>query len=102
MRDEAIILDEMRRAVEGEKVAGEPTGWVADSHADQMSCVVPFLALETNVATAQLRLRMRRSRPDRDCSASLVVSYQGHDYRSWRMDWRPTQPHTNRIGPQGL
>ena len=102
MRDEAFILDEMRRAVDGEKVAGEPTGWAGDTHADQMSCVAPFLALETEAATAQLVFRMRRLRPDRDCSATLVVTHQGRDFRAWRMDWRPNTSHLNRVGPADL
>ena len=102
MRNETAILEEMRLAVEGEKVAGEFTGWAGDSHADQMSMVLPFLVCPTLTATAQLRLRMRRSRPDRDCSATLLVTREGHDFCAWRMDWRPQTPHVNRVGPAQL
>ncbi|MCJ2034536.1 hypothetical protein [Methylobacterium sp. J-068] len=102
MRDEAAILEEMRLAVDGQKVGGEPTGWAGDAHADQMSMVLPFLSTLTQIATVRLVFRMRRSRPDRDCSATLVVTYKGADFCAWRMDWRPNAPHTNPTGPPEL
>lgn len=105
--EEAQILEEMRIAVTAEKNAGEPAGWV-NGNGDGLNLVLPVeivqLTEDQPVTLASLRICWRavRHNADRDVSASLIVTLQGRDYIAWRMDWRPINPHVNRVGPAAL
>lgn len=100
--DEAEILKEMRLAVEAEKLSGEPVGWRENSGPDQLRLTLPLDAGGPTRATARLEFRATRRNPDRDVSATLVVTLVGRDFRAWRMDWRPVHPHTNRVGSRDV
>ena len=96
--DEAEILEEMRLAVETDKLSGEPVGWTENSGPDQLRMSLPLDVQAETKATVRLELRATRRSPDRDVSATLVVTCAGRDFRAWRMDWRPLHTHTNRLG----
>lgn len=105
--EEAQILDEMRLAVGAEKNAGEPAGWV-NGNGDGLNLVLPVeivqLTKDQPATLASLRICWRavRQNVDRDVSATLILTLQGKDYVAWRMDWRPINPHMNKIGPSAL
>jgi hypothetical protein len=97
--DETEVLEEMRQAVGADKLAGDPTGWASGSGRDSLILILPLDVQSPTMATTRLVLRAVSRTPDRDISASLIVTLSGRDFRAWRMDWRPIHPHVNKYGP---
>ena len=98
--EEDAILAEMRAAVESQKIGREPAGWVTDGR--QLRMIIPLDIPALTIGTANLALRAVRAAPDRDISATLVVTYKGRDFHAWRYDWLPPHPHVNLRGPPHL
>lgn len=92
----------MRRSLRANKQLAAAAKWTV---ADERGATRLTVALECNdpdLTGIELCLRTNANTPDRDVSATLVVSLADHDWRIERIDWRPRQPHTNRGGPAEL
>jgi hypothetical protein len=100
--EEIEILAEMRLAVTADKLSGDPVGWDENSRPDQLRLTLPLDVQSPTKGTVRLEMRATRRSPDRDVSATLVVTLKGRDFRAWRMDWRPVHPHTNRVGSRDV
>lgn len=99
--DDAAIIEEMRRICAAPKVAGDPAGW-APGNGDALVLTLPIETSEPVQSTTWIAWRTVRKALERDVSATLITTYRGKDYITWRMDWRPAQPHLNKYGPKGV
>lgn len=100
--NEVEVLHEMGVAVGSPKIAGEPTGWKVGNGTSRLFLVLPLDVVPTYQATCRLVFRATSVNPDRDVSATLVVTLAGRDLTAWRFDWRPLHPHLNRVGSKQL
>ncbi|MBY3582197.1 hypothetical protein HJA77_13625 [Rhizobium bangladeshense] len=103
MSNEARILNLMRSAYEAAKVALPPIDWKQDRQRERIlrvpivcDCGSHDLTGVSIIGTAWT------DEPDARVTFQLAIDIDGADFRIARIDWRPRQPHTNKLGPPEL
>ncbi|NKM69197.1 hypothetical protein [Rhizobium laguerreae] len=103
MSNEARVLELMRSAYEAPKKAMPPIDWKQDRQRERIlrvpivcDCGPLDLTGVSIIGTAWT------DEPDTRVTFQLTIDIDGTDYRIARIDWRPRQPHTNKVGPPAL
>lgn len=103
MSHEARILELMRLAYDAEKNALPPIDWKHDRHRESI-LRVPIVCDcgRANLTGVSIIGTAWTDEPDARVTFQLSIDIDGSDFRIARIDWRPRQPHTNRVGPLPL
>jgi hypothetical protein len=100
---EARVLDAMRQAYEAPKTAIPPIDWKQDRQRARYLRVPIVCDCGPNEPIGVSILGTAwTDEPDARVTFQLAIDLNGTDYRIARVDWRPRQPHTNKVGPPGL
>lgn len=101
--NETEILDIMRVAYTASKEAVGSLDWKPDKQRENI-LRIPIVCdcFPSDVFGVSITGTAWADQPDERITFQLMVDIQGLDYRVARVDWRPRQPHTNKLGPPGL
>ncbi|WP_438750006.1 hypothetical protein [Pararhizobium sp. O133] len=103
MSNELRILELMRAAYDSQKMALPPIGWKQDRQRDRILRVPIACDCGTvNLTGVSIIGTAWTDEPDERVTFQLAMDVDGTDFRIARIDWRPRQPHTNKLGPPEL
>ncbi|WLR92966.1 hypothetical protein [Shinella zoogloeoides] len=104
MSNETRVLQLMQAAYEANKVALPPIGWKQDRQRERILRVpiVCDCGQPSGLTGVSIIGTAWTDEPDARVTFQLAIDIDGTDFRIARIDWRPRQPHTNKIGPPGL
>jgi len=100
---EIRILNLLKLAYESPKVALRPIDWRQDRQRERL-LRVPIVCDcgSANLSGVAIIGTAWTDEPDARVTFQLTMDVDGKDFRIARIDWRPRQPHTNRVGPPTL
>lgn len=104
MSSEAQVLELLQEAYDADKVALPPIDWKQDRQRSRI-LRVPIVCdcrSSSNLTGVSIIGTAWTDEPDARVTFQLTMDVDGNDFRIARIDWRPRQPHTNKIGPPGL
>lgn len=103
MSNEARILGLMQTAYESDKIALPPIDWKQDRQRERILRVPIVCDCRSQDITGVSIIGTAWSdEPDNRVTFQLTIDIDGTDFRIARIDWKPRQPHTNRVGPPAL
>lgn len=103
MADEQQILSIMLEAYEAPKIAMPPLDWKPDArNARYLRVPIVCDCAPRDVLGVAIVGTAWTDEPDERVTFQLIVDVDGENYRIARIDWKPRQPHTNRVGPPEL
>jgi hypothetical protein len=87
---------EIESLINAEKILGGTPNWDYDSDSKYVVFSYPLEIEGITTGGFQLRLKVSKRWPDRDCIAQLEYAPTRRTaFPLWRVDWRPLSPHTN-------
>lgn len=102
MADEQLILNIMQAAYEAPKTALGPLGWRPDRQKARYLRMPIACDCGFDITGVSITVTAWADEPDERIAFQLHIDIDGNDYRIARVDWRPRQPHTNKLGPPDL
>ncbi|MBB4004446.1 hypothetical protein [Aurantimonas endophytica] len=103
MNDEESILASLATAYEAPKIALPPIDWKVDrQNARYLRVPIVCDCAPVDLLGVSIVGTAWTDEPDERVTFQLIMDVNGTNYRIARIDWRPRQPHTNRVGPAEL
>ena len=103
MADEAAVLAALEQAYGAPKEAMPPLDWKADlQNARYLRVPIVCDCGQVSLIGVSIVGTAWTDEPDERVTFQLIMDINGANYRIARIDWRPRQPHTNRLGPPEL